>query len=393
MKQYAFILGRNPALSVGELASVFPGQPVVLAMPEAVILELAEIEPLAAMRRLGGTIKIGEALVETKEQNLTEEILKILKNLTPAEGKLIFGLSLYGLTNPKLGAIIKKKLKEQSIKARWVISRNPVLSSADVALNKLIGKGIELLIIKKKDDIFIAKTLAVQEFEKYSRRDYGRPARDVRSGMLPPKVAKMMINLAQAPMDGIIIDPFCGSGTILQEALLLGHSDIYGSDVSQQAVRDCKANLNWLIEKLKLSSFNYLQRIKQLDAEKLTDYFEENYFDAIITEPYLGPPLRGRETEREIKEIINELSELYLKFFIQAKFILKNTGRIVIIFPVFILNNKKLFLPILEQIEKIGFKIKNSLPEDWGFEVSERNSIIYSRAGQRVQREILVWEN
>lgn len=392
MKQYAFILGRSPALSAGELANVFSDKKAVLTTAETVILELGDIKPVETMRRLGGTVKLGEVLVKTTEQNLAEEILKILKVFAPAEGKLVFGLSQYGLNQPKLGAVIKKQLKAKGVKARWAISKNPKLSSADVFLNKLLGKGVELLIIKKKEDIFIAKTLAVQDFEKYSQRDYGRPARDMRSGMLPPKVAKMMINLAQSPLDGCLIDPFCGSGTILQEALLLGYQDVWGSDVSKKAVQDARANLKWLAEKSGLPD-NYGLRVKQISVEKLADYFEENYFDAMVTEPYLGPPLRGRETENEIKSIIKELSELYLKFFIQAKFVLKSEGKIVIIFPVFILQNKKLFLPILEQIEKIGFKIKSPLPSEWGFKISDRNSLIYFRPDQRVQREILIFKH
>lgn len=256
-----------------------------------------------------------------------------------------------------------------------------------MALSGLLKKGVELLLIKDKDNVFIARTLAVQEFEKYSKRDYGRPARDVKSGMLPPKLAKMMINLARVSVDKKIIDPFCGSGTILQEALLMGYQDVWGSDVSPKAVKDTQTNLKWLNQ-----PFDYKERIKQIDATRLSDYFEADYFDAIIAEPYLGPPLRGRETEREIKEVINELSELYLRFFVQAKLVLKSGGAIVIIFPVFVLNNKKLFLPILEKIQKIGWQTKNPLPEDWGFEATERNSIVYFRPEQRVQREILVFK-
>ncbi len=401
MKQYVFILGHSPALSAAELFSVFSEKEAVLASVEAVILELDEIKAVEIMKRLGGTVKLGEILAKTTEKNLTKEILKILNQLVPTEGKLIFGLSQYGLNQPKLGAVIKKQLKAQGVKARWAISKNPVLSSADVVLNKLLGKGVELLIIKNREDIFIAKTLAVQEFEEYSQRDYGRPVRDVKSGMLPPKVAKMMINLAQAPaclpvgmVGGRIIDPFCGSGTILQEALLLGYQDVWGSDISKKAVQDSRINLKWLKEKLNLADkYDYGLRIKQIDAEKLSDYFEENYFDAIITEPYLGPPLRDNEKDSYLQEIIKELSELYIRFFIQAKEVLKDNGKIVIIFPVFILNDKKLFLPILDKIEKIGFKIKNPLSMEWGFKISERNSLIYSRPDQRVQREILMWEN
>ena len=267
---------------------------------QALILALAEIDARKVMARLGGTIKIGEVLAETREKNLIVEILKILK---PADKKIIFGLSQYGLSQPKLGAAIKKKLKERGAKARWVVSNPPVggsaikLSSADVVLSGLLKKGVELLLIKDKDNVFIARTLAVQEFEKYSKRDYGRPARNVKSGMLPPKLAKMMINLARVSVDKKIIDPFCGSGTILQEALLMGYQDVWGSDVSPKAVKDTQTNLKWLNK-----PFDYKERIKQIDATRLSDYFEADYFDAIIAEPYLGPPLRGGKRKEKSRK-------------------------------------------------------------------------------------------
>lgn len=62
----------------------------------------------------------------------------------------------------------------------------------------------------------------------------------------PPKVAQMMINLAGPDRHKILLDPFCGSGTILQEAALLNFQKIYGSDQNSQAVKDSQVNLDWL---------------------------------------------------------------------------------------------------------------------------------------------------
>ena len=35
----------------------------------------------------------------------------------------------------------------------------------------------------------------MQDFEQWGARDYGRPSRDAVRGMLPPKLARMMVNL------------------------------------------------------------------------------------------------------------------------------------------------------------------------------------------------------
>ena len=58
---------------------------------------------------------------------------------------------------------------------------------------------------------FLGQTLVVQPFKVLSKRDFGRPARDDHSGMLPPKLAQIMINLARRNDDistKTILDPF-----------------------------------------------------------------------------------------------------------------------------------------------------------------------------------------
>ena len=43
----------------------------------------------------------------------------------------------------------------------------------------------------------------------------------------------------------LILDPFCGTGTVLQEALLAGY-DVVGTDLSQKIVDYTTENLSWL---------------------------------------------------------------------------------------------------------------------------------------------------
>ena len=93
-------------------------------------------------------------------------------------------------------------------------------------------------------ETLVAKVVHVQDVNWWSKKDYGRKKVDRKSGMLPPKVARIMVNLSQTPKDGVIYDPFCGSGTILVEALDSGFAAI-GSDISEKAVNDSVTNTNW----------------------------------------------------------------------------------------------------------------------------------------------------
>ena len=102
--------------------------------------------------------------------------------------------------------------------------------------------------------------------------------------------------------------------------------------------------------------------------------------DAIVTELYLGPALRGKEKIHEIKRIIEELSELYETAFSEFRKVLNYHGRIVIIFPAFRIGSETLELPILEKIKKLGFTQVN------------KEKLIYSRPGQAVWRQIYVYQ-
>ncbi|MDA2935809.1 50S ribosomal protein L11 methyltransferase [Patescibacteria group bacterium AH-259-L05] len=260
----------------------------------------------------------------------------------------------------------------------------------------------------EKDKVLLGKTLTCQEFEKYSFYDFSRPYRAIEKGMMPPKLAKIMINLAGAGEDSALLDPFCGSGTILQQALLMGYTKVIGTDIDQRAVDNSKKNLQWLAPSLSsripLSSRTNVRddkegtssRVQQgvslyrCDAQELSKKIPQHSIDAIITEPYLGPLKIGN-----LKAEIKILSDLYINAFKSFKKVLKSDGRVVIIFPVFSIKNKLHFLPILDTLKKIGWQIRMSLPQylldNPVIKTTSRQSIIYSRPNQKILREILIF--
>src|SRR5207247_323255 len=109
--------------------------------------------------------------------------------------------------------------------------------------NDLLTKGVELLLMPTGAAWSLARTVALQPFEEFGQRDFGRPGFDAASGMLPPKVALMMLNLSGIPREGAMLDPFCGSGTILMEAFVQGYANITGSDISAAAAESTKKNI------------------------------------------------------------------------------------------------------------------------------------------------------
>ena len=209
MNRYFFILGNNNALSVAELLAALDLKNSRLISPELLFWETeSEIVPENLIKRLGGVIKIGVFLDKiTDTKNHKDALLSPLEGILTKsirdnrEGKFCFGLSVYGesfLKSFNVGLELKKILKEEGISSRLVTSRDSQLSSVVVTQNKLTKKGVELVLIKDGQEILLGKTLAVQPFKDLSKRDYGRPARDDESGMIPPKLAQIMLNLAES---------------------------------------------------------------------------------------------------------------------------------------------------------------------------------------------------
>jgi len=391
--KYFFVLGTNTALSVAELAAVLDLKKISLLATDFLIWETdTEINAENLMKRLGGVIKIGEIKEEVADGNDD----KLLKNLTELakikkyqskEGKFNFGFSDYGkfqFNKQNLGLKLKKYFSEENISSRFVISREKTLSSVVITQNKLIVRGIEFILIKEGNKILIGETLAVQPFKDLSRRDYGRPARDDQSGMLPPKLAQIMINLAQVRnYEDVIVDPFCGSGTILSEAMLAGYKHLFGSDVSPRAIDDTHKNISWTRELYALKDVNIKILVK--NVVNLSKFIKANSAEAVITEPFLGPQ-RGLI---DFKSVIRNLEDLYSLAIKEFQIILKKGGRVVMIWPLF--YGQKPMTPKFD-----GFKMINMIPEDLRasefIKKNNREAIIYGRPGQKVYREIVVLE-
>ena len=96
-------------------------------------------------------------------------------------------------------------------------------------------------------------------------------------------------------------------GYFVQEALMMGYRRIFGGDLSAKAVADTKKNMGWLYEKYGLKEKEV--KIQLSDAKELKKIFAADSIDAVITEPYLGPPLKPSVSVVEILAIIQELEK------------------------------------------------------------------------------------
>lgn len=406
---YFFILGRTPALSLLELAAMLTHEPALSIMnagnETALVSGPGNFREEEYVRVLGGVIK-GGRIIASAEKDTDAAAAVIARDLSARaeriSGRVTFGLSAYSVSQKplkgnlpaaiqRMGITLKKELAKTA-PARFVAPRRGerILSSVVVEKNHLTtDPNAEYVLLFNDDAISVGITSAVQEFEEYSRRDYNRPHRDMKTGLLPPKLARAMVNLAglnphKAP---VIFDPFCGLGTILQEALLLGFAHVWGSDIDAKNVRATQENLAWLGKEMRDTV------VKKCDAKNLLSCFQKNSVDAIVTEPTLGPALSTERPSVSLSEI-NLLCSLYVASFKIFREILKDNGRVVIVFPVWMRRGTPVFISCIDDIVASGF-INITIPASLKHSLTaktSRDSILISRPDARVARELFIFQ-
>ncbi|MCK5085338.1 methyltransferase domain-containing protein, partial [Candidatus Parcubacteria bacterium] len=409
--KYIFHLGRIPSLSVAELQIMLKKFEVKYTVKfiskEMLTLDIEnEINFKNFLIQIGGTKKISKII--DSYPNLEEAFISIKSIIEKISGKKTIGYSFYSRQENE-----KKEMRDvfEKIRKRFIdIKRSQAgktnirlvfpdnetleLNSASIYKNKLTIRGVEFNIIISNDKILLSKTIAVQDVESYSQRDYGRPKRDSHIGMIPPKLAQIMINFADIKKGETILDPFCGIGTILQEALLNDYK-IIGIDANDKQVENSKENFKWLSERYILEYPDY--KIFQSDVGNITRKIKANSIDAIVTESTLGPVYKKLPTIKEMKQNFSKLEKVYLKFFQISKTVLRKKANLVVTLPAYkIKPGQYLFAPFIDNLRKIGYSV--TCPLDEGLitkhtRITSRNSIIYDRADQTVAREVIIFKN
>ncbi|MFA6424286.1 MAG: DNA methyltransferase [Candidatus Magasanikbacteria bacterium] len=365
-----FILGRESLLSLAEVKAVFLLKKInfdiVYHKESKLVLSVEQVVDLPElMRHLGGTIKICEVADQIHPQK--DELAKFLNIYIPT-GKIEFSINGFSA----LGIEAKKILKELSRSARYIEANN----TATVIYNNLIKKGADIEVCNNQ--VFITK--AIQSIDDFSKRDFGRPGRDDESGMLPPKLAMMMINLAMQKTSNVIADPFCGSGTIITEAILMGYKNIIGSDISETAISDTTKNITWIENYYNIDTSGLKLNIFQSDIFDIAKKIGNEEVDAIIAESYLGKPLKGSETKSMIESQATELKMLYINSFSKLQKILKPGGIVIFVIPRFNHKDDWITMDCEKDILKLGFVNDTILPE--------HKHLMYWRSDQHVGREI-----
>jgi tRNA G10 N-methylase Trm11 len=353
MEDYLFVLGRDKELSLLELMCYFNRKSISYAIKDRwanfIIASLSSSN--FNIEELGGIIKIAKIIFRFKDK---KELTSSLNSLEIPNKNKVY----YSVNHNLIKEILAKKFKDEQIKAYHKCNVDDPTSS----------RKLDFELINFKD--YLAKVIQVSNPKLYKKRDELRPRFDEKK-VTSIRLAKILINLSQAKKE--VFDPFCGAGTILQEALLM-NLDVYGLDTN---IDEAKENLAWLTK-----NFNIKNKIKlfQGDARNLRNFIKN--IEVVVTEPYLGPYLKDYLEHNKAKILMSKLELLYKKVFSELN---KITKKIVIIFPVIpTKNNKKITVNVDFILKNTNFKLKEysriKLP------------ILYMHKGSILEREIWIFD-
>ena len=406
--QSLITLGRQPALGIAEVETLYGAAAVRPIGDAAAVLD---VDPcLLAFERLGGAIRFCKVLTTLDTTNW-KQIEKFLLQVSPGqsaqmpEGKMQLGLSVYGLdVVPRqieaTGLSLKKAIRKTGRSVRLVVSAEQELSTPQVIHNHLTSpNGWELVLVRDNMQTIVAQTVKIQDIASYTHRDRDRPKRDAKVGMLPPKLAQIIINLASGPLSSAaltnicdipaeqhiplavlgqtVLDPFCGTGVVLQEALLMGYSS-YGTDLEPRMISYSKTNVEWLSAEYGTPAGT------KLEAGDATAYTWSAPIDFVAGETYLGKPFTSAPEPDILAQTANDCNLIIKKFLRNLHGQIAPGTRLCLAVPAWQTRPDTFkHLPLIDQIEDLGYNRTR-------FEHIRDEQLIYYRSDQLVARQLLV---
>ena len=450
--RYLFVLGRNPDLSIVELVSYFQTFQISFQINNLYedVLDLnidAQFKPDESINNLAGTVKIALVHLSAPYDAIFEQ-LEQSNFYIENEDKISYALDYHGKAFHKeeFQTFFKDKFKlynqraflrnfpphvlAKAIKDRIFIdliilresdtpsSKNSNQKNLNLKKNQLKNANLKNInqnsrqrgqFSKKKstqiksspnksgadnirsdaENIIIARTVAVHDIDEEKKRYDKRPHVD-ETISTSTRIARILINLAGIKPGQTMLDPFCGLGTVMQEALVIG-IESYGSEINETRVKQCKANLDWL-----KSGYGIRTKydVRKGDAKNVAVVYADllDKLDSIVTEPELGPFLKQLPDMKTATDIINKLQSIYRPLFKGAHQLLKKGGKFVMILPRIQTTNKKTKeIPYDFLISGTSLKLFNPTI-GYPIGISQNIPLIYKEEWHKLERLIYIFE-
>lgn len=373
----------NGRLSQSELKNILMKAKIPFKILENneifIVLEISKKEELL---KLGGIYKIGRIICTNNSlEDLYEKIEKsrILENL---EHKQKWNISYYSKnqidikTYENMQNFIRTQIKKNTKKSKFIKNNMNSENFIELSVDKEKQTSINILVGYDEKRYYFAENEFSVKSSKFINRDLNRPYQDSKIS-LSPRTARILVNILGLEKEKIVLDPFCGTGTFLLEALMQGY-EIIGIDNRKECVIGTKNNLYWLIKQHKLK--NRIKYVKKDNAEVLSSV-ETSTIDGIVTEPILLPNFKNFPTYTIAEESLKQSKRIYKKGLKSMYRVLKKNGRVSIVTPrIRTRNNEFITFDFRQMIKETKFSLNNNL--------EEQPFIMNTSNNQKIIREI-----
>lgn len=358
--KYLFVLGRNIELSKAEIFSYLERERIACngfsINSNGLFLDLPrEINPKELIKKLGGTMAIGEVIFTGGFKQLLSFVQEN-EIYSGSENKFTYTImSFCDETHfNDFSDLLKEKFHEERLKARYQGLRGNVKMQSGEVIHGSPAK------IKARDIIYFI--FEDQKSKKYSFgtidfisdskemefRDMSRPVRREELA-ISPRLAKILINLSQVKENEILLDPFCGIGVIIQEALLDG-INIVGVEIERQAVKDAEKNIAWFKNNYPTKAFF---KILNEDSRKV---ILTKKVEGVATEPSLGTLLKSVPNQENAVKMIQKFEGLMIQVLRNLKKFLKPNTKIAFTAPLIKTNKGSVSCNITRICEETGLE-------------------------------------
>ncbi len=381
--KYILEIGKFEDLALAEMKSVLGEESLKYLSGRYIYVETNEVLDQEWIDKVGSIVSVYEIESVAKEKisrdKAIEKFLDIARETIYGKGHIFFESNyLHFKDIRKVLTESKKLMSKENIKVKFRTNWSTAAIWGDGWPNECIA----LKALKFRSEYFLLKMVAVQDINKYSERDAGKPYRDPVLGMLPPKLSQAMINIGLEEDTKVVMDPFCGTGTVLIEATLMGYA-VRGSDIQEVNVKGTSSNFEYVFDK-KVDVF-------KADARGLKSNEVENV-NLFVTEGYLGEPKRGHEDYEDMVKESRQIEKLMMDFLSNLSEVKADDSfNVVLCLPVFNVQSRgrEIYMKkIVEKVEELGYIVSTLLPAKLLRGNKDKISFVYGREDQFVHRQI-----
>lgn len=367
-------------LSVLEACAVF-GRSVQRAEAPVERVSALHVDYLATelLAELSGAHKCGP-ITEVVESALSDQPKLVDLLAACLEDKSNISLSGYGIAEDDYEDLVRSML--DGVRAKGLRKVRLLRPGGNELLSEqiLARHATDVIAFPYHGGFALAPTAWVPDSAAMRQRGTRRPVPhpDI---ALSPRLARTLVNLAGLRPGQTLLDPFCGSGTILVEAF--GKSiRCLGVDSRASRVQEARENLRWSIGGVTDRGYD----VRKGDARDLPRMLRGTKVDGIVTEPLLLPRLDARPKTATARALVEESARVYNDALTSMAECVHPDGRIVVVVPVVqTMDGDEVTLTL--EGRRLGLRLYQ--PGPVGFEYPVRLSFESTR---RIRRAVYVFE-